>query len=180
MTNNKKFVKLTSVAMMTAVMAIIAQISIPLPSGIPLTLQTLAVAFTGYLLGAKYGTVSVGVYIALGAVGAPVFSGFTGGFQKFLYPTGGFIWGFLLLALSCGLTEIVKWSKKERMTSILAGILGILLCHVCGIIQFSSVMGTNPVSAFIICSLPYLLKDLLCVIAAYLLSCAVKKRSRFL
>lgn len=176
--NNRKTFRLTAVALTVAGMAIIAQISIPLPSGIPLTLQTLAVAFTGYLLGAKYGTLSVGVYIALGAVGAPVFSGMAGGFQKFLSPTGGFIWGFLLLALSCGMAEIKKWSKKERLTAVLAGIIGIILCHTCGIIQFAAITGTNPFSAFIICSLPYLPKDIICLIAAYFLSVAVKKRLR--
>ena len=176
--NNRKIFKLTIVALMVAGMAMIAQISIPLPSGIPLTLQTLAVAFAGFLLGTKHGTVSVGVYIALGAVGAPVFSGFTGGFQKFLSPTGGFIWGFLLLALSCGMAEIKKWSKKERLAAIIAGVIGLLLCHLCGIIQFSAIAGTDPVSAFIICSLPYLPKDIICIIAAYFLAHAVKKRLR--
>ena len=178
--NNRNTFNLTAVALTVAGMAIIAQISIPLPSGIPLTLQTLAVAFAGYLLGAKRGTLSVAVYIALGAVGAPVFSGFTGGFQKFLSPTGGFIWGFLLLALSCGFAEITKWSKQEKTTSILLGTLGIALCHLCGIIQFSAIAGTNPLAAFIVCSLPYLLKDILCIVGAYLLSHAVKKRIRFL
>ena len=174
--NNRKIFKLTLVALMVAGMAIIAQISIPLPSGVPLTLQTLAVAFTGYLLGAKHGSISVGVYIALGAIGAPVFSGFTGGFQKFVSPTGGFIWGFLLLALACGMAEIKKWSKKERFTAILAGIVGLLLCHLCGIIQFSAIGGINPVSAFLLCSLPYLPKDIICIFAAYFLAHAVKKR----
>ena len=174
--NNRKIFKLTLVALMVAGMAIIAQISIPLPSSIPLTLQTLAVAFTGYLLGAKHGTVSVGVYIALGTVGAPVFSGFTGGFQKFLSPTGGFIWGFLFLALACGMAEIKKWSKKEHVAAILAGVIGLILCHICGIIQFSAIGGTDPVSSFIICSLPYLPKDIICVIAAYFLAHTVKKR----
>ena len=177
--NNRKTFRLTAVALTVAGIAIIAQIAIPLPSGIPLTLQTMAVAFAGYLLGAKYGTLSVGVYIALGAVGAPVFSGLSGGFHKFLSPTGGFIWGFLLLSLSCGMAEIKKWSKKERLASVLAGILGVLLCHTCGIIQFASVTATNPVTAFIICSLPYLLKDIVCVSAAYFLSQTVKKRINF-
>lgn len=176
--NNQKNFRLTAVALTVSGIAIIAQISIPLPSGIPLTLQTLAVAFAGYLLGAKYGTVSVGVYIALGAVGAPVFSGFTGGFQKFLSPTGGFIWGFLLLALSCGMAEIKKWSKKERLTAIIAGSVGIILCHTCGIMQFAAITETDPITAFIICSLPYLPKDIICIIAAYFLSVAVKKRLR--
>ena len=176
--NENKTTKLVSVALITAATAIVSQISIPLPSGIPITLQTLAVAFAGYLLGMKYGTVSVGVYIALGAVGAPVFTGFTGGFHKFLSPTGGFLWGFLLLALACGASNIWKWAKNEKLFAVLLGVAGILLCHLCGIIQFAAVSGTDPVAAAIICSLPYLPKDIACAVAAYFLAHAVKRRLR--
>ena len=176
--NENKTTKLISVALVTAAMAIVSQLSIPLPSGIPITLQTLAVAFAGYLLGAKYGTVSVGVYIALGAMGAPVFTGFTGGFHKFVSPTGGFIWGFLLLALACGASNIWKWQKHEKLFSLLLGVAGILLCHLCGIIQFSAFTQSNPVASAIVCSIPYLPKDIACAVAAYFLAHAVKKRMR--
>ena len=177
MTQNKT-TKLITVALTAAAMAIIAQIAIPLPSGIPITLQTLAVAFTGYLLGAKYGALSVGVYIALGAMGAPVFTGFTGGFHKFVSPTGGFIWGFIFLALSCGAYTCFKWTKREKLFSIALGIAGILICHICGIIQFAAVTQSNPIAAALVCSLPYLPKDMVCAVAAYFLAKAVKKRIR--
>ena len=86
-------------AVMAAVTAVCAQISIPMPSGVPVTLQTFAVPLTGYLLGMKYGLISVAVYILLGAAGVPVFTGFRGGIGTIAGPTGGFIVGFLLMVI---------------------------------------------------------------------------------
>ena len=89
-------------AMFAAVIAVLAQIAFPLPSGVPVTLQTFAVALTGVVLGAKLGTISTFIYILLGAVGVPVFSGFNGGLGAIVGKTGGFIWGFLFLAFFAG------------------------------------------------------------------------------
>ena len=70
---------MVQIAMFTAVVAVLSQIAIPMPSGVPVTLQTLAVALCGYVLGSKKGAVSLLVYALLGAVGAPVFANFKGG-----------------------------------------------------------------------------------------------------
>ena len=86
-----------------AVMAVLSQISIPLPTGVPVTLQTFAVALCGYVLGVGMGGSALAVYLALGAVGLPVFAGFSGGVGSFLGVTGGFLWGFFLMSLLCGL-----------------------------------------------------------------------------
>lgn len=175
MKKSKTF-KLTFTAITAAMTAILAQVSIPLPSGIPFTLQTFSIALCGYLLGPLYGALSVAAYIALGAVGVPVFSNFTGGFQKLASLTGGFIIGFIPLAVMCGLSVKYKWKKKSGMTAAFFGIIGILVCHLCGIMQFSAVGMTDPINAFIICSLPYLIKDALSVIAAYYTAHAISKR----
>ena len=82
MTNNKhsfSVVDLCYIAMFTTLIAVLAQVSIPLPGGVPLTLQTFAVPLAGLILGAKRGTVSALLYVLLGAVGVPVFANFTGG-----------------------------------------------------------------------------------------------------
>lgn len=89
---------IVGVGMFAAVLAVLSQISIPMPSGVPITLQTFAVALAGVVLAWKLGTASVLVYILLGAVGVPVFAGFTGGAQALVNYTGGFIWGFLGMA----------------------------------------------------------------------------------
>ena len=88
--------------MFAAVIAVLAQIAIPLPSGVPVTLQTFAVALTAVVLGARLGSLSTLIYILLGAAGAPVFTGFYGGLGAIVGKTGGFIWGFLFLAFFTG------------------------------------------------------------------------------
>ena len=77
------------VGVFAAVLAVLSQISFPLPSGIPVTLQTFAVALCGYALGCKRGTLAVLVYIVLGAVGLPVFANFSGGFGSLVGLAGG-------------------------------------------------------------------------------------------
>ena len=95
-------------ALFTGILAVISQVYIPF--SLPLTFQIFAVALCGYTLGAKWGTASMLVYIILGAIGLPVFSGFKGGFGVLFEITGGFIIGFIPLVFFCGLAT--KTNKK--------------------------------------------------------------------
>ena len=74
---------MTVMAVFAAALAVMSQISIPMPSGVPITLQTFALALIGYSLGAKRGAMAVLVYLLLGAVGVPVFANFHGGAAVF-------------------------------------------------------------------------------------------------
>lgn len=85
-----------------AVIAIMAQISIPMPGGVPMTMQTFAITLAAVVLGAKLSTVSSVIYLLLGAVGVPVLANFSGGFDKFIGPTGGFLISFPLMAFIIG------------------------------------------------------------------------------
>ena len=78
-----------SVAIMAALTAVMAQISIPMPMGVPMTMQTFAVTLAGVILGSKRGAVSMVVYLLIGSVGVPVFSNMGGGVQYLIGPTGG-------------------------------------------------------------------------------------------
>ena len=97
MKQHTKTLNLLYMALFVAVMAICSWVSIP--SAVPFTLQTFAVFCALCLLGGKRGTIAILVYIALGAIGLPVFSGFSGGIGILLGTTGGYIWGFLLTGL---------------------------------------------------------------------------------
>ena len=79
-----------SIAIMTAITVVLAQISIPMPLGVPMTMQTFAVTLAGIVLGAKRGAISMIIYVLLGAIGVPVLANFSGGFQHLIGPTGGF------------------------------------------------------------------------------------------
>lgn len=157
--------------MMTAVIAVMSQIQFPLPSGVPVTMQTFAVALAAYVLGWKYGTASIAVYILLGAVGVPVFSGFSGGLSFAVRPSGGYIWGFLPMAFFCGLG--MKTANKIRLGGL--SLLGLFCCHLLGCIQLAIVTGLTPLAAFMAGSAPYLLKDIVSMLAAYAVARAVRK-----
>lgn len=159
-------------ALFAAIIAVFAQLHIPLPSGVPLTLQTFAVALGGYLLSYSFGTLSVAIYISVGLVGVPVFSFFGAGPAVLFGNTGGFLWGFLLLAAACGLAD----KQRKKSHKIIISLVGLLLCHTAGTVQFAVIYGTDIFAAFLAASLPFLLKDAVFVTAAYFLSASVKKR----
>lgn len=161
--------KTVFVGVLAAALAVLSQISVPMPSGVPVTLQTFAVALCGCVLGPAMGTAAVGVYLTLGAVGVPVLAGFGGGFGSFLGVTGGFLWGFLPMALLCGLGS--RAGNKAVVISL--GMAGLLACHLCGVVQFALVMSVSFPQAFFTVSLPYLIKDVVSVVLAYFAAMAV-------
>lgn len=164
--------KLMVSAMFTAIIAVLAQVAIPLPIGIPVTLQTFAMALCGFILGWKYGGLSVLVYLLLGAVGVPVFASFHGGIGVLFGMTGGYLSGFLFMVALCGLGV----NRKHKAASILLGIAGLAVCHILGVIQFAAVSGSPMLYAFSVASLPYLLKDVVSVVGAYFISLTVRRR----
>lgn len=167
----KRTVNLVLAALFTAVTAVLSQTAIPTPFDVPLTLQTFAVALCGYTLGIKWGMASIAAYILLGTVGVPVFSGFRGGAQVLFGATGGFIFGFLLLTLFCGFCALIK----NKYLKFLPGLAGLALCHIWGTAQYAVIYKMKPVPAFLLVSAPYLIKDVLSVIAAYILSVYIIK-----
>lgn len=165
MENSKNTVQRTVLTgIMAALLAVMSQISIPLPTGVPVTLQTFAVALCGYLLGPVLGTLAVVVYLALAAVGVPVLAGLSGGIGAFIGMTGGFLWGFLPMSFLCGLG--VKTGKKYL--AFLLGGAGLVICHLAGAFQYSLVSGTTFTVSLLTISLPFLLKDAASVVLAYL------------
>lgn len=170
-----KTTDLTMIALFAAIVAVLSQISIPMPSGVPITLQTFAVALCGYFLGVKKGTAAIGVYILIGAVGVPVFTNLKGGFACLFSVTGGFIWGFLALAALCGLPF------RKKPLRILLGLLGLAVLHVCGAIQYALLMGIDFLQSFLTVSAPYLIKDAVSLALALALAEVTRKATeRFL
>ena len=156
--------------MMTAITAVLSQIQFPLPSGIPVTLQTFAVALAAYVLGWKMGAASVAVYILLGTAGIPVFSGFGSGIAVLAGMTGGYIWGFLLMALFCGLA----YTQNNPVLTAVLSLLGLAGCHIPGMVQFAFLTGRSMTEAFLLASAPYLIKDVVSVTGAYFAAKAIR------
>lgn len=137
----------------SALIAICAWICIPVLQ-VTYTLQTFAVFLALFTLGGKWGTLTIGIYLLLGAVGLPVFSGFRSGLGALLGVTGGFLWGFLV----CG---ILYWIF-ERLCKPFGVLLGLIACYVCGCAWYCVYAGDVGISAAIVqCILPYVIPDIL-------------------
>ncbi len=169
-------VNISVCALFTAFTCVAAQILIPTPWGVPFTLQTLAVALCGFALGTKRGTVSVIAYVLLGAFGVPVFSGFKGGIGALFGITGGYIYGFLFLALLCGFAG----NTNKTALKFVFAVSGVLLCHICGTAQLAAISKSTFFAAFITASAPFLLKDFLSCLAACIIAEILKKRTKLI
>ena len=167
--------ELVTAAVFTAVTIVLALTSFPMPSGVPLTLQTFAVALCGYTLGAKLGFVSIVTYILLGTAGAPVFSNFRGGIGMLAGYTGGFIFGFIPFVLLCGLSV-----RRKMYIALPLGALGLMLCHALGVAQFSLVASRPFIDSFVLVSFPYLVKDGASLLTAYYTAIALRRALPFL
>ena len=126
---------MTVIALVTAVICIIAPFSIPIAiSPIPITLALFALFLAGIILGKWKGVVCTVIYLLLGMVGLPVFNGFSGGVQKLVGPTGGYLIGYLFLVFFTGLF-VEKFPNKIPMYFV-GGIIGIIVCYAFGTVWF--------------------------------------------
>ena len=142
---------MTRCAVFVGAMAVCAWLAVPL-AGVPVTMQTLGLFLALGLLGGRLGTVSVAVYLLLGAVGLPVFSGFQGGFGILFSPNGGFLWGFLLAAGAYWVLEkwVPLWGKM---------VLCQLILYLCGLGWFLLFCCDGLWAAAAATVLPYLAPD---------------------
>lgn len=148
------------------IIAVSAQLSIPLPDGVPMTLQTFSVALIGYCLPGKYRIKSILTYLFLGILGIPVFANGTFGIATILSITGGFLFGFIFLIYFCGKAT----SSKSFINKLILSIIGLFACHFFGVLQYSTLTGLNLWESFLLISFPFLLKDFLSVIFAFITS----------
>lgn len=164
-------------ALCAALIAVCAWISIP--TTVPFTLQTFAVFAALGLLGGKRGTLAVAVYLLLGAVGVPVFSGFQGGIGALLGTTGGYLLGFLLAAL-------IVWGMEARFGSktgvfILSAVLGMVVCYAFGTGWFLVVYARTKEAVSLAtvlgwCVTPFLIPDAIKIALAVLLRDRLKQQ----
>lgn len=165
------------IALFAALLAICSWISIPILT-LPITMQTFAIFCCIGILGARRSFFAVLLYLALGVIGLPVFSGMTGGFAVLLGPGGGYLIGFLLLVLITGGT--VRLFPTRRFTQAFGMLLGLLVCYLFGTLWYMFVWtGTGETvgfaAALTVCVLPYLLPDLCKLALALAVSKAVRQ-----
>ena len=163
--------ELCYIGIFTAIISVCAQIQIPMPLGVPLTLQTLAIMLAGIVLGTKNGTITALVYILLGAFGAPVFSSLSGGPGIIFGRTGGFILSFPLLALSSGIGML----KDNRFWLATWLITGASLNFICGTLMFSAVMQLPVYASFGFAAAPFIPTELIKIALLVVFSKTIKR-----
>lgn len=155
MTHSKISVQdICTIGLCTAVIAIMAQISIPMPAGVPMTMQTFAITLAAIILGAKKGAAAALIYVLLGAAGVPVLAGFAGGYQYLIGPTGGFLLSFPIMAYIIGFGA--EKFRRVNMGFITFLILGTVINYIGGIVMFCLVTGSSVWAAFTACVLPFI------------------------
>ena len=168
--NNKtKTMYIVICALFAAIIAVSAQVALPLPTNVPITLHTFGVALCAAVGGSLIGTVSTSVYVLLGAVGLPVFSMMRGGFAVLLGPTGGFLFGFIPFAFFCGM------NCKNVAAKTAISLVGLIVCYLCGALQYALIAQIGFIESVVAVVLPFMLKDTLSVIAAQLMAIPIRK-----
>ena len=156
-----------------AIIAILAQVTIPLPL-VPITGQTLAIGLVVTILGMKLGVLSVIVYILIGTVGMPVFSGMSGGPGVVFGPTGGYIVGFLPAAILMGL-----YMKKFGVTishAIVANLIGMVVTLAFGTVWLKIIADLSWPAAFMGGAAPFIIVGILKAVLAAWLGVVVRRR----
>ena len=164
---------MTVIAVMAALICAAGPLTIPI-GPIPLSLATFAVYLAGSVLGRKRGTTAVGLYLLIGIIGVPVFSGFSGGFQKLAGVTGGYLAGYLPCAYLSGTgaekrERIGWWFHPLMMTA------GTALLYLVGTAVFMWHTGNSPAAALSLCVIPFLPGDAVKIAAAAFLTVPVRK-----
>lgn len=176
--SNRKIKDIVLISLFSAIIIVCSFITIP--SAIPFTLQTFAVFLCLNIIGAKKGIISILIYIFLGVVGLPVFSGFNGGIGALLNVTGGYIVGFILSALIFWVITSAFNKKPRKIIKIIASFAGLAGCYIFGILWYVLLYIKNGdtvsfISAFTICVLPFIIPDILKIVLSVVISEKINK-----
>lgn len=163
---------MVSTALMTAVTCILAPLSVPI-GPVPISFTNLAIYLSLYLLDWKRGTLSYFLYLLIGFAGLPVFSGFTGGVAKLAGPTGGYIAGFIPMAIIAG---IVIDHCQKRWIQLLGMIVGTAICYALGTAWFCMQAGYTVSAALAVCVFPFIPADLIKMLIAMTIGPEIRKR----
>lgn len=153
------------IALMTAVTCVLGPLSIPLPfSPVPISLTNFAIFLAIFVLGMKNGTISFIIYLLLGAVGVPVFSSFRGGLQVLAGPTGGYLIGFIFLALIMGFA--LDHFDRKLVPTIIGMIIGMVVYYAFGTVWLAKLLSLSFKEGLMMGVIPYLAGDVAKIIIA--------------
>lgn len=170
---NHNVKELTVIALMAAILCVLGPMSLPI-GPVPISLTNLALYFIIYLVGTRRSAIAYTIYMLIGLVGLPVFSGYTGGPQKLLGPTGGYIIGFLPMIIVMGL--IVEKYEKNRILCILAMEAATWIPYLLGTAWLAHTAGMTFGAALGVGVLPFILLDFVKICAAAILAPVIASR----
>lgn len=155
-----------------ALIAVLAQISMPI-GPVPFTLQNFAIGLIATVFRPREAVLSVGLYLLLGAIGLPVFAGFSGGIQNLVGPTGGFLISFPIMAWLIG---VGVEKRKQTGMFILFLILGTVANYVIGVVMFCAIMHASVTTAVAACVIPFIPTAIIKAVVAAILGLKIRDR----
>ncbi|QUF82812.1 biotin transporter BioY [Clostridium butyricum] len=173
--NNMKTKNMVTIALMTAITCIVAPFTIPLPfTPVPISLANLVIYISCCVLGCKKGTISFLLYLLLGAIGLPVFGGFSAGLSVVAGPTGGYLIGFIFCAIFTGIF-VEKFEDKMYMYPV-GMIIGTIICYAFGTAWLAFQLKLGFVEAMFMGVIPYLIGDGLKIALSTVLGYTLRSR----
>ena len=178
MTKNKRILSIVYISLFAVLMAVCSWIYVPFV--VPFTMQTFAVFLALNFLGGMRGTVAILLYLSIGAVGVPVFSGFTAGVGVLLGQNGGYMLGWLIAGLIVWLFDLLP--IKKTVSRIISSIVGLVICYAVGTVWFAAVYARTSgeigfLTVLSMCVFPFILPDAIKLALAYWLSIRLRKIS---
>ena len=168
-----KAYSMTSIALMAAVICVVGPFTLPI-GPVPITLAPLAILLSVYILGTKKGTIALLIYLLIGAVGVPVFSGFTGGIGKLAGPTGGYLIGYIFFALIAG--WFIHRFYDKVVIQFLGMVLALAVLYAFGTAWLAYSAGMTFGAALAVGVLPFIVFDLIKIVITIVLGRAVRSR----
>ena len=178
MTKNRRILSIVYISLFAVLMAVCSWIYVPFV--VPFTMQTFAVFLALNFLGGMRGTVAILLYLSIGAVGVPVFSGFTAGVGVLLGQNGGYMLGWLIAGLAVWLFDLLP--IKKTVSRLISSIVGLVICYAVGTVWFASVYARTSgeigfLAVLSMCVFPFILPDAIKLALAYWLSIRLRKIS---
>lgn len=174
MNNHKKFdiAVMMQCSLFAALLCVLSPIAFPVGT-VPVSLGLFAVMLCAVVLGAYKSVISLSVYLLMGVLGLPVFSGGQAGLSTLLGPTGGYAWSYILVCLIIGSASRRACKKEFVFISCMAAIL---VCYICGTAQFMAVTQSGLANALIVCVYPFAIFDIIKAVCAVELGINIRQR----
>ncbi len=172
-----KTIEITIIGLMTAVLCIMGPLTIPIPiSVVPISFTNLAIYIIVYILGWKKGTITYLLYLMIGLAGVPVFSGFGAGFGKLAGPTGGYLIGFIFMAMFAGV--MVEKFPGKKILHLVGMVFGLIIAYTLGTVWLTYQLDLGMKEGLLMAVVPYLPGDALKIVAALFVGPVLQKNLR--